>query len=105
MVRCSGFEENLNNAVNHFELLRVALCEKRINALPDISWVFFPFQEQESARRQGKAFGHRDYRVQAWHFVATFYIPPEVSSNIAPLRRVFEAEFRRLSKFSDPLCE
>jgi len=101
----SGFEENLDNAVNHFKLLRVALGKKRINAFADISWLFFPFQEQESARRQGKAFGHRDYRVQAWHFVATFYIPPEVSGNIAPLRRVFEAEFRRLSKFSDPLCE
>jgi hypothetical protein len=61
--------------VNHFQLLRVALCEKRINALADISWVFFPIQEQESARRQGKAFGHRDYRVQAWRFVTTFHIP------------------------------
>jgi len=101
----SGFEENLNNAVNHFKLLWVALCEQRINALADISWVFFPFQEQESARRQGKAFGHCDYRVQAWHFVATFHIPPEVSSDIASLRSAFEAEFRRLSKFSDPLCE
>lgn len=41
----SGFEEYLNNAVSHFKLLRVALCEKRINALADISWVFFSFQE------------------------------------------------------------
>ena len=93
----SRFEENLDDTVNHFKLLRVALGEERINALADISWVFFPFQEQESARRQGKAFGHCDYRVQAWHFVATFYIPPEVSCNIAALGRVFEAEFRRLS--------
>ena len=41
----SGFEENLDNAVNHFKLLRVALGEERINPLADISWVFFPFQE------------------------------------------------------------
>jgi hypothetical protein len=41
----SGFEENLDNSVNHFQLLRVALREERINALPDVSWVFFPFQE------------------------------------------------------------
>jgi len=41
----SGFEENLDNAVNHFKLLRVALGEQRINALADISWVFFSFQE------------------------------------------------------------
>jgi hypothetical protein len=101
----SGFEENLNNAVNHFKLLWVALCEKRINALADISWVFFSFQEQKSAWGQSKTFGHGDDRVQAWHFVATFHIPPEVSSDIASLRSVFEAEFRRLSKFSDPLCE
>src|ERR1700730_12442708 len=44
VVRCSGFEENLDNAVSHFKLLRVALYEKRINALADISWVFFSFQ-------------------------------------------------------------
>ena len=99
----SGFEENLDNAVNHFELLRVALSEKRINALADISWIFFPFQEQENARRQGKASGHRDYRVQARHFVATLHIPPEVSGNIAPLRSIFEAEFRGFSELSDPL--
>ena len=101
----SGFEENLNNAVNHFKLLWIALCEKRINALADISWLFFSFQEQKSAWGQSKTFGHGDDRVQAWHFVATFHIPPEVSSDIASLRSVFEAEFRRLSKFSDPLCE
>ena len=41
----SGFEENLDNAVNHFKLLRVALGEERINPLADVSWVFFPFQE------------------------------------------------------------
>jgi hypothetical protein len=80
-LRCSGFEENLDNAVNHFELLRVALREKRINALPDISWIFFSFQEQKSAGGQSKTFGQ------------------------GSLRSVFEAEFRRLSKFSDPLCE
>ena len=101
----SRFEENLDNAVNHFKLLRVALGEKRINTLADISWVFFPFQEQENARRQGKTSGHCDYRVQARHFVATFYVPPKVPGNIAPLRSVFEAEFRRLSEFSDPLCK
>jgi hypothetical protein len=56
-MAASRFEENLDNAVNHFKLLRVALGEERINALADISWVFFPFQEQESARRQGKTFG------------------------------------------------
>ena len=105
VVRCSGFEENLDNAVNHFELLRVALCEKRINPLADISRVFFSFQEQKSAWGQSKTFGHGDDRVQAWHFVATFHIPPEVSGDIASLRSVFEAEFRRLSKFSDSLCE
>jgi len=103
LAAASGFEENLDNAVNHFKLLRVALGEKRINALADISWVFFPFQEQEKARRQGKTSGHCDYRVQARHFVATFYIPPEVSGNIAALRSIFETEFRRLSEFSDPL--
>ena len=101
----SGFEENLNNAVNHFKLLWVALCEKRINALADISWLFFSFQEQKSAWGQSKTFGHGDDRVQAWHFVATFHIPPEVSGDIASLRSAFEAEFCRLSKFSDPLCE
>jgi hypothetical protein len=101
----SRFEENLDNAVNHFKLLGVAPCEKRINALADISWVFFSFQEQKSAWGQSKTFGHGDDRVQAWHFVATFHIPPEVSSDIASLRSAFEAEFRRLSKFSDPLCE
>jgi hypothetical protein len=101
----SGFEENLNNAVNHFKLLWVALCEKRINALADISRVFFSLQEQKSAWGQSKTFGHGDDRVQAWHFVPTFHIPPEVSSDIASLRSAFEAEFRRLSKFSDPLCE
>ena len=104
-MRCSGFEENLDNAVNHFKLLRVALCEKRINALADISWIFFSFQEQKSAWGQSKTFGHGDDRVQAGHFVPTFHIPPEVSGDIASLRSVFEAEFRRLSKFSDPLCE
>jgi hypothetical protein len=98
-----GFEENLDNAMNHFELLRVALGKERINALADVSWVFFPFQEQENARRQSKTSGHRDYRVQARHLVATFYIPPEVSGNIAPLRSIFEAEFRRFSELSDPL--
>jgi hypothetical protein len=41
----SGFEENLNDAVNHFKLLRVALGEERINPLADVSWIFFPFQE------------------------------------------------------------
>jgi hypothetical protein len=105
VVRCSGFEENLDNAVNHFELLRVALREKRINAFPDISWIFFSFQEQKSAWGQSKTFGHRDDRVQARHFVPTFHVSPEVSSDIASFRSVFEAEFRRLSKFSDPLCE
>lgn len=59
----SGFEENLDDAVSHFKLLRVALGEKRINVLADIAWVFFPFQEQENARRQGKTSSHRDYRV------------------------------------------
>jgi hypothetical protein len=39
----SGFEKNLDNSVNHFQLLRVALGEERINALADVSWVFFPF--------------------------------------------------------------
>ena len=101
----SGFEENLDDAVNHLKLLWVALSEKRINALADISWVFFPFQEQESARRQGKTSGHRDYRVQARHFVATFHIPPEVSGDIASFRSAFEAEFRRLSEFSHALCK
>jgi len=46
----SRFEENLDNTVNHFKLLRVAR-EERINALVDISWVFLPFQEQESHRK------------------------------------------------------
>lgn len=105
MPAMSGFEENLDNAVNHFKLLRVALGEKRVNALADVSWVFFPLQEQENARRQGKTSGHRDYRVQARHFVAAFHIPPEIPGNIAKLRSVFEAEFRRLSEFSDPLCK
>ena len=41
----SGFEENLNDAVNHFKLLRAALGEERINPLADVSWIFFPFQE------------------------------------------------------------
>jgi hypothetical protein len=58
----SGFEENLNNAVSHFKLLWVALCEKRINALADISRVFFSFQEQKSAWGQSKTFGHGDDR-------------------------------------------
>jgi len=101
----SGFEENLNNAVNHFKLLWVALCEKRINALANIPWVFFSFQEEKGAWGQSKTFGHGDDRVQAWHFVATFHIPPEISGDIASLRSAFEAEFGRLSKFSDPLCE
>ncbi len=101
----SGFEENLDDAVNHLKLLRAALCEKRINAFADVSWVFFPFQEQESAGWQGKASGHRDYGVQARHFVAAFYIPPEVSSDITSFRSIFEAEFRRLSEFSDALCK
>ena len=93
----SGFEENLNNAVNHFELLWVGLCENRINALADISWLFFSFQEQKSAWGQSKTFGHGDDRVQAWHFVATFHIPPEVSCDIASLRGVFQAEILRES--------
>lgn len=105
MIAASGFEKNLHNPMNHFKLLWVALGEKRINALADISWVFFPFQEQENARRQGKTSGHRDYRVEARHFVATFHIPPEVSGDIASLRSIFEAEFRCLSQFSDPLCK
>jgi len=96
-ARVSGFEENLDDAVSHFKLLRVALGEENVNALADVSWVFFSFQEQENARRQGKTSGHRDYRVQTRHFVATFYISPEVSGYIASLRRVFEAEFGRLS--------
>ncbi|MGD1078944.1 MAG: hypothetical protein ABR881_11550 [Candidatus Sulfotelmatobacter sp.] len=91
--------------MNHFKLLWVAPCEKRINAFADISWIFFSFQEQKSAWGQSKTFGHGDDRVQAWHFVATFDIPPEVSSDIASLRSVFEAEFRRLSEFPDSLCE
>ena len=91
--------------MNHFKLLRVALGEKRINALADISWVFFPFQEQKNARRQGKTSGHCDYSVQARHFVATFHISPEVSGDIASFRSIFEAEFRRLSEFSNPLCK
>ena len=32
----SRFEQNLDNTVNHFKLLQVALGEERINALPDI---------------------------------------------------------------------
>jgi hypothetical protein len=103
IAAASGFEENLDNAVNHFKLLRIALGEKRINSLPDVSWVFFPFQKQENAGRQRKTSGHRDYRVQAWHLIAAFYISPEVSGNIPPLSSIFEAEFRRLSEFSDPL--
>ena len=99
----SGFEENLDNAVNHFKLLRVALGEERINSLADISWVFFPFQEQENARRQGKTSGHCDYRVQARHLVAAFYISPEVSGNTSTLGSIFEAEFRGFSELSDPL--
>jgi NAD(P)-dependent dehydrogenase (short-subunit alcohol dehydrogenase family) len=101
----SGFEENLDNPVSHFKLLRGALGEQRINALANVSGIFFPFQEQKTAWGQSKTFRHGDDRVQAWHFVATFHVPPEVSSDIASLRSVFEAEFRRLSKFSDPLCE
>ena len=38
----SGFEENLDNAVNHFKLLWVAFGKERINPFADISWVFFP---------------------------------------------------------------
>ena len=45
VAAASGFEENLDNAVNHLKLLRVALGEERINALADVSWIFFPFQE------------------------------------------------------------
>jgi hypothetical protein len=101
----SGFEEHFDNAMNHFKLLQAALGEKRINASADISWVFFPLQQQENARRQGKTSGHRDYRVQARHFVATFHISPEISGNIPPLCGIFEAEFCRLSEFSDPVCE
>ena len=41
----SGFEENLDDAVNHLKLLRAALGEERINPLADVSWIFFPFQE------------------------------------------------------------
>jgi hypothetical protein len=59
----SGFEENLNNAVNHFKLLWGALREKRINALADISWIFFSFQEQKRAWGQSKTSSHRDDRV------------------------------------------
>ena len=33
----SGFEKNLDNSVNHFQLLRVAFGEERINALADVS--------------------------------------------------------------------
>jgi hypothetical protein len=99
----SGFEENLDNAVNHFKLLRVARGKERINPLADVSRIFFPFQEQENARRHGKTFGHCDYCVQAWHFIAAFYISPEVSGNTPTLRSIFEAEFRGFSEFSDPL--
>src|ERR1700691_405400 len=59
----SGFEENLNNAMNHFKLLWGALREQRINALADISWIFFSFQEQKRTWGQSKTSSHRDDRV------------------------------------------
>lgn len=89
--------------MSHFKLLRVALGEENVNALADVSWVFFSFQEQENARRHGKTFGHCDYCVQAWHLIAAFYISPEVSGNTPTLRSIFEAEFRGFSELSDPL--
>ena len=105
VAAASGFEENLDNAMNHFKLLLIALGKQRINALAHISRVFFPLQKQQSTGRKGKTSGHRDYRVQARHFVAAFHISPEISGDIASLSSVFEAQFRRLSEFSDSLRE
>jgi hypothetical protein len=91
--------------VNHFKLLRVALCEKRINPLADISRVFFLSNSRRVLGGKARPLAMATIVSKLGTLFPRSTSPPEVSSDIASLRRVFEAEFRRLSKFSDPLCE
>lgn len=109
-----GLDQHAGEPVYEFKLLRSASVQKTLNPLADIPLVFLPFEGQEDAWRKTKSFRHRNDRIETWHFLASFNVPPKVGGYVPALCGLFETEsgipsesanaFGELGAMSQCLC-
>lgn len=84
-------DDDFDNPMHQFQLLRSAGCEQSVDALSDVARVFFSFQHQQDARLQAQSLCHRHYRVKTRDLVPTFNVAPEVACYVAALCGFFKA--------------